>query len=130
MDHQTISNCHKTLQKLIEFLAISENINQDYTRAAVIQAFEFTFEVYWKTFQKLGQAEGLSIASPKAAFLYGYQAGIIKNESAWLNILKDRNLTTHTYHDMLAKEIYARIKAEYLFEFQAVYEALTASLKD
>lgn len=126
MNQQALLNCEKTVKKLVEFLAISERINEEYSRAAVIQAFEYTFEVFWKTFQKIGQSEGVMIGSPKAAFAYAFQAGLIKHENIWLKLLNDRNMTTHTYHEMIAKEIYERIKSEYVFEFQAAYSALIA----
>ena len=124
MNQQSIQNCQKTLQKLTEFLAIDERINEEYTHAAVIQAFEFTFEVFWKTFQKIGQAEGVTIGSPKAAFLFAYQSGLIENENIWLDLLHDRNMTTHTYHEVVAHQILKRIREHYLNAFQYAYQKL------
>jgi nucleotidyltransferase substrate binding protein (TIGR01987 family) len=38
-----------------------------------------------------------------------YHQGWIDDETAWLNMLKDRNLTSHTYVQELALEIHARL---------------------
>lgn len=129
MHAQSLTNCQKTLTKLTEFLAISgQQQETDIMQAAVIQAFEYTFEVFWKTFQKIGQSEGVSIGSPKAAFAFAYQSGLIENENVWLDLLNDRNMTTHTYHEVVANQIYIRIKNTYVDAFEKAYVILKARM--
>lgn len=114
---KALSNCHMALKKLEDFVKISQEEDSEIVRAAVIQAFEFNFEAFWKLFQKIAGEEGIIANSPKAAFSAAFQLGFIEDENAWLSILNDRNLTTHTYHEDLAIEIFNRIKKSYLNEF-------------
>lgn len=70
---------------------------------AVIKRFEFSFELCWKTFKKKCEAEGLhSVASPKAILKQSYALQWIDDETEWLQMLEDRILSTHTYHQALA----------------------------
>lgn len=125
MHAHTLSNCEKALTKLNEFTQIARQHQEtDVFQAAVIQAFEYTFEVFWKTFQKIGQGEGVTIGSPKSAFKFAFQSGLLSEEQVWLDILNDRNMTTHTYHEQIAQQIYARIKNQYVTAFQHALASL------
>ncbi len=87
-------------------------VEDDRDKAGIIQAFEFSFELTWKVLQKIAGKQGVQIASPKAAFSFALQAGIIlpDEESNWTRMLEDRNLTSHSYDQDLAHEIYQRIR--------------------
>ena len=89
---------------------------------AVIKRFEFSFELCWKTLKKKCEAEGIyALASPKAILKQAYALNWIDQEDKWLKMLEDRNLSTHTYHQELATEIYKRIK-DYIPLFKRVIE--------
>jgi nucleotidyltransferase substrate binding protein (TIGR01987 family) len=51
--------------------------------------------------------------SPKAVLQQAYRLRWLDDEQAWLALLKDRNLTSHTYQEPLALEIYRRIPAHH-----------------
>jgi nucleotidyltransferase substrate binding protein (TIGR01987 family) len=55
-------------------------------------------------------------------------AHFIDDEAMWVAMLQDRNKTSHTYHESLADEIYARIP-KYLNVMQKTYVKLTQKLK-
>lgn len=77
---------------------------------ATIQRFEFSFELTWKTLKKvLFVAEGIDTASPKQTLQKAFSLGWIANEALWLDMLRARNLTSHTYQEALAWDIYRRI---------------------
>lgn len=124
MNQQSLANCKKALEKLTQFLKLAETDPNEAVQAGVIQAFEFTFEVFWKIFQKLGQNEGMAVAGPKSALSYAFQAELIEDEKIWLDLLGDRNLTTHVYHEQLAQQIFEHIKNVYIHEFRSVYAKL------
>jgi nucleotidyltransferase substrate binding protein (TIGR01987 family) len=115
MDEMT--NFRKTLQQLKNFASLP--IVNDRDRAGIIQAFEFTFEQCWKALQKRAGAEGVEIGSPKKAFSFALQNSLIdsKQESIWLKMIEDRNLTSHTYREDVAKEILLRITRDYIGVF-------------
>lgn len=93
-------------------------------KAGLIQAFEFTFELFWKTFQKLAPDSGLEAASPREALIAGVKLHLITNGEAdtWSRMLRDRNLSSHTYNAALADEIVERLLGSYLACFRATLE--------
>lgn len=88
----------------------------DILRDATIQRFEFTFEAAWKALQLYLQYQGLEATGPRQALKQAFAQGLIQTpEEAdiWLDMLEDRNLTTHTYREALAEAIAANIRARY-----------------
>jgi nucleotidyltransferase substrate binding protein (TIGR01987 family) len=83
------------------------------TGPGVIQAFEFTFEAVWKLLKRLAEAEGLTAESSKRALIAAYKMGVVKDETLWLDMLRDRNLTSHVYQADLAEKIFAAIRDRY-----------------
>lgn len=82
-------------------------------RDASIQRFEYSFEAMWKLAkQYLNEIEGLDIGSPKGVIRACFQVNILTHAQAQqaLTMADDRNLTSHTYNEFLAEEIYSRIK--------------------
>ncbi len=77
---------------------------------ATIQRFEFTFELFWKTLKKFLYKEGLDAKTPREILQSAYQLKWIHNEKLWLNMLNDRNETSHIYDEAMAKRIYKNIK--------------------
>ncbi len=94
--------------------------------AAVIQAFEFTFEQCWKSIQKQAGQEGLSIASPKKALEWAMTTGWLSqsDESEWLKMLDDRNLTSHTYKQAIAREVSERVRNSYMGQFEKILQKM------
>ena len=75
-----------------------------------MQRFEFCFELACKSLKlALSEWEGLSSASPRQALEQAYALRWIECEEPWLQMLQDRNLSSHTYREGLAREIHARI---------------------
>ena len=66
------------------------------TRDAVIQRFEFCFELAWKVIQERARTEGLDCQSPKGCLKLAYKNNWIDDETGWLAMLEDRNRTAHT----------------------------------
>ncbi len=119
-----LTNFRKTLNELKSYVAIPILTNRD--RAGVIQAFEFTYEQAWKALQKFASESGSEVGSPKSAFIFALQNKWIKasEEAKWLKLLKDRNLTTHTYQEEIAEEVLQRINSDYLRMFQELLDIL------
>ena len=120
----SIANLKSAYKKLEEFLSLP--IENDRDRSGIIKAFEFTFELSWKTFQKMAIKEGLDAAGPRSCLKLAFQLNIIDNtqEHIWLKMLDDRNLVSHTYRDKLSREIVERIKDEYKKSFHMAIENL------
>ena len=71
------------------------------------------FELLWKTFQRLLHAEGIDVATPRDALKAAFGAGWIEDEAAWLEMLQDRNETSHTYDEEKALAVYRSIRARF-----------------
>ena len=80
---------------------------------AAIQRFEFTIELFWKLLKKILVSKGVEVVYPKDVLQQAYKGSLIDNEQLWIAMLRDRNLTSHTYNEELADEIYAHIKQYY-----------------
>ena len=83
-------------------------------RDGVIQRFEFTFELLWKTLKLFLLAEGINTNSPKEVFKETFRFGLLRDEKLFLDMLDDRNKTSHIYSEDVSKEIFDRIKKNYL----------------
>lgn len=77
---------------------------------ATIQRFEFTFELAWKFLKNYFSERDIELNYPKEVLQEAFTVNLIDNENLWIKMLKDRNLTSHTYDEKLADEIYLRIK--------------------
>ncbi len=115
------------IKRLAEALAVDAKTLPIAVDAA-IQRFEFCYELLWKALKKmLFDKENIEVQSPKQVLQQAYALGWIKDEKLWLQMAQDRNLTSHTYQEELALEIYQRIPA-YLKEMQEVCGDITRLL--
>lgn len=89
------------------------DLSQPLVVDACIQRFEFCIELTWKTLKKSLAIEGIEANTPRECIQQAYSIHWINDESAWLSMLKDRNLTSHTYKEDLALEIYHRLPLHY-----------------
>jgi nucleotidyltransferase substrate binding protein (TIGR01987 family) len=76
---------------------------------AAIQRFEFCFELGWKTIKAFLEFQGQKLALPREVIAAAYRVQWISDEPGWLQMMDDRNLSSHTYHQPLADAIYSRL---------------------
>ncbi len=121
-----ISNFHNALQRLKEAVSEwqEENTN-DVVRDGLIQRFEFTYELAWKTTKEYLEEMGIMDKnSPRAVIKEAFAQKLISSEEIWLLMIKDRNMTSHLYQEEMAREIAERIKDKYVKEFEDLYRQL------
>lgn len=104
-----LGNAIERLGEALEFNPSENSLAID----ASIQRFEFVIELYWKTFKKCLAENGIEANLPKEALRGAYVAKWIKDDKLWIDMMLDRNLTSHTYREKTAHEIYERIKVYY-----------------
>ena len=119
---QSLRNLGAALERLRE--ALQEPETNTLVVDATIQRFEFTIELYWKTLKRLLAEEGVKSLSPRETLQEAYRVRWIQNETAWLQMLRDRNETSHIYDEATARRIYANIKT-YFPEMEHTYRLLT-----
>ncbi len=89
-----------------------------FIRDSVIQRFEFCWELAWKTLRLKLEAEGVQVNTPRETWQQALQAGLILDGNAWSEAQKKRNLTSHTYDEKLADEVYRYVLQQGLPLFQ------------
>lgn len=123
-----MSRLQHSLDQLAEALArLHEAFEQPVEAPLVldgtIQRFEFAFELFWKAFMLTLADSGIETRSPREAIRGAYAAGIVASEDAWLALLRARNLTTHTYNQTLARQVYEVVRAS-MHSMDSAMEAL------
>lgn len=120
----------KQLEKSLKYLESKEskadsNLREQF-RAAVIQAFEYSFELSWKLLKRYLENYGLEKVdglTAKQLFRTGYEQGLIREPTAWFGYLEKRNLTSHTYDGAVAERVYEGAK-EFLGDAQYLLQKL------
>jgi nucleotidyltransferase substrate binding protein (TIGR01987 family) len=90
----------KAVSRLQEALEQPKN---DFLRDSVIQRFEFSVELAWKTAKRI---MGSATTAPKDIIREMAQARYIQNVDLWLEAIDMRNLSSHTYKEDLAERVY------------------------
>ena len=115
-----------SLQELVpQFLENKENI---ILRDAMIQRFEYSTEAFWKYLKAyLSIEHNLSANSPREVIRTGLTVKLYseKISKELLQMLDDRNLTSHTYVEELAESIAGRIPA-----YSKIMQAVTHQLSN
>lgn len=78
----------------------------EFIRDSVIQRFEFCWELAWKVLKLKLLEEGIEALTPREAFREALAVGILHDGNAWSQAQRMRNLTSHTYDETLAEEVY------------------------
>ncbi len=117
--YDKFDNFTRALKRLNEAnTAYKSNSENDIYQDALIKRFEFTFELAWKSLREFMTEQGYvaNIPSPKGVLSLAYSENFIQNEDIWLNMLEDRNLTSHDYGRDLSSAIADRISNQYCKE--------------
>lgn len=108
---QRFSNFKKAVIQLTEFIEKGE-LNK-FEVQGLIQCFEYTFELAWKTMKDYLEQEGFDVKSPRGAIQTAFQTQLITDGHIWIDALNKRNLMAHTYDEKVAKEAELLIKDMY-----------------
>jgi len=96
----------------------------------LIQGFEFTHELAWNVLKDYLEDQGfVGIIGSKNATREAFQNGLIDDGQCWMDMIKARNLTSHTYHTNIAADIVQNILTRFYQAF-AQMEASFARLAD
>jgi nucleotidyltransferase substrate binding protein (TIGR01987 family) len=115
MSEQTLMESLESLGNALDRFgeALARPDPDDIVMDATIHRFEFTFELLWKTLRRFLQQEGVDTARPKNTLRHAYRRGILDQEQLWLDMLRDRNRSSHVYDEEMAREIFKRLPSHY-----------------
>lgn len=117
---QRLHSFRKAFRRLSDAAILAaERELTDLEQQGLIQAFEFTHELAWKTLKDFLEAKGATdIYGSKIATRQAFAAGLIEDGDAWMAMIESRNQTSHTYNEDLADEISTLILTRYVIQFE------------
>lgn len=117
---QRFENFQKALNQLKSAVEIAhERDLSNLEEQGLIQAFEFTHELAWNVMKDYFFFQGnSSITGSRDATREAFRVGLVMNGENWMEMIKSRNQTSHTYNQEIAEEISRKIIQDYypLFE--------------
>lgn len=120
---QRFSNYSKALNQLTEGLTIEDP--SDLEKEGIIQRFEYTFDLAWKTLKDYLKLQGYTdITGSRDTFREAFSLGLIEDGDIWMEMIESRNLTPHTYNEETASEILESIRDDYFSLFRALQSRL------
>ncbi len=99
----------------------------DLERQGLIQSFEFTHELAWNVMKDWFEDQGSAgITGSKDATREAFAKGLIDEGQVWMDMVKSRNLSTHTYNSETAEQLAVSIVGVYAAELLRFRDAMLA----
>jgi len=112
---QRFSNYQKALGQLQKFV----------DKGGLIKAFEYTYELAWSTLKDFLEFRGQSdLFGSRDAIQKAFQLNLIEDGEGWMDMLKSRNRTSHSYNQETAREISNAVTTVYYALFQKLNKKL------
>ncbi|RAI89400.1 nucleotidyltransferase substrate binding protein [Algoriphagus yeomjeoni] len=124
--HQRLENYSKALGQLEKAVTLSkERELSDLEEQGLIQAFEFTHELSWNLLKDYLIYQGnSSITGSRDATREAFRLGLISDGENWMEMIKSRNQSSHTYNEGIAEEISSKIIENYHQLFRKLEEKM------
>lgn len=116
----------QNFEKAFNFLNNScrQEVYNELERAGLVQSFEFTFELAWKTLKDYLQEQGMQVQFPRDTIKEAFKAELIEEGSLWIEMLDKRNELTHTYNQEQATKAIQTIRKKYFPLIEQVYKEM------
>jgi nucleotidyltransferase substrate binding protein (TIGR01987 family) len=96
-------------------------------KQGAIQAFEYTYELGWNTLKDYLTYQGIiGLVGARDTIREAFRRELIRDGDGWMEMLSDRNLTSHTYNENVAEEIVRRVCERYFGILVELREKLAA----
>ncbi|GGN36670.1 MULTISPECIES: nucleotidyltransferase substrate binding protein [Marinomonas] len=113
---QRLQNWNRALAQLTKFM--QRDALNELEEQGLIQSFEYNHELAWKTQKDYLEDQGYEeLIGSKNVARKAFEVGLVKDGSVWLEMIKSRNLSSHTYNEEVTKKIVTAITDDY---FQAM----------
>jgi nucleotidyltransferase substrate binding protein (TIGR01987 family) len=97
----------------------------------LIQGFEFTHELAWNLLKYYLEEKGFTdIHGSKDTTRHAFKEGYLKNGEIWMDMIKSRNMSSHTYNTDTARSIAGVIINTYIKEFRKLYDLMKGYEED
>lgn len=128
---QRFANYQRALRQLKDAASLAETrpLSQ-LEQQGFIKAFEFAQELAWNVMKDYFEFQGNpNITGSRDAFREAFRRGLVSDGDTWMDTIKSRNRSAHTYDEEAAKQLIGVIKDRYLSVFQT-FEGRMQSLGD
>lgn len=117
---QRFNNFEKALKQLSRF--IEKGQLNEFEKQGLIQSFEYTYELAWNTIKDYFELQGeINIMGSRDAFRVAFRRGVIIEGEIWMDMIKSRIASTHTYKEEIAEKVADDITKLYFAEFNKLY---------
>jgi nucleotidyltransferase substrate binding protein (TIGR01987 family) len=123
LELSSLRNAIRSLEKALQITAdkiVQEDVSTDeidLMKAGVIQNFEFSYELCWKSMKRWIEynvgSEIVDGVTRKELFRRGLENKLISDIDIWMEFHRARNISSHIYDDKTAEEVY-EIAAKFL----------------
>lgn len=113
--HQRLANFEKAFSRLAAAVELAgQRPLSDLEKQGLIQTFEFTHELAWNVMKDYFAWQGtVDITGSRDATRESFSKGLVADGEGWMEMIRSRNQTSHTYNEEVANEIAARITGLY-----------------
>lgn len=118
--HPVFEDFEKSIKRLDEVLKLKKT---KIIRDSAIKRFELCFDLAWKSSKVYAKSKGVECYSPKDCFKEAFQLKLIDYDEKWLDMVDNRNLTTHLYEEKQADKVFLKLP-KYLELFQKLFSEL------
>lgn len=115
----------QTLRRAVE-LAAQRDLSE-LEQQGLVQGFEFTHELAWNVLKDYLEEQGITgIIGSKNAAREAFKNGLIEDGEVWMEMIKARNLSSHTYNLETAEEIVEGILTRFYPAFEQMMHTFSS----
>lgn len=121
---QRFQNFERAYRQFSEIAQADLDALSNLEKEGFVQRFEYTLELAWKTLKDYLFENGYDLNSPKEVLRQAFQNEIIIAGEVWMESLKKRNLTSHTYDDEVLNDTVAFLQNDFYPVLENFYRRL------
>jgi nucleotidyltransferase substrate binding protein (TIGR01987 family) len=120
---QRLDNWNRALAQLTKFM--QRNELNELEEQGLIHSFEYNHELAWKTQKDFLENSGYQdLFGSKNVARKAFEVGLVDDGPIWMDMVKSRNLTSHTYNEATTKQIINAIVDHYFHSFRILNDKL------
>lgn len=97
---------------------VLDSVLNEMVKEGLIQRFEYTHELAWNVMKDYAEYQGNpNVGGSRDAIREAFQLKLVEDGEIWMDMIRSRNKTSHTYNEATADEIYGKIIREYFPAF-------------
>lgn len=120
---QRFQNFKKAFEQLKDSVLKVDELS-DLEKEGMVQRFEHTFELAWKTLKDYLEEQQVNAKFPREVIKQSFHYEIIQDGEIWMDMLEKRNLMAHTYEETIFRDSVQKIANEYYKAIAQLYNFL------